>query len=254
MLSMTFSPSMSERTEGAVRVGLCTAFLVLAVAAYQFPRWKTYWPFFFACFTAAFSLFMAWRLADYGLEIFSLTTETPAGIAVAKLSESIVIVFTIVLLAVAARSDRASIYLQRGNLKKGLAIGLPAFAACAIAAGVQALGRGVEPAKLVSWAPWILIFVLANGFMEELLFRGIFLRRLDRLVGARPANVLTALVFALAHARVTYTPDVLTFVALVFVLGLVWGYIIQKTESVIASSLFHAGADVLIIVGMFASL
>jgi membrane protease YdiL (CAAX protease family) len=253
-LSVTFSPVMSDRTEGTIRVGLCVAFLVAVVTAYQFPRWKKYWLFFFACFTAALSLLMSWRLSDYGLRIFSLTTETPAGIAVAKLSEAFLVVFFIVLLSVAARSDRASIYLQRGNLKKGLIIGLSAFAACSIAAVVQAVGQKVEPARLVSWTPWILIFVLANGFMEELLFRGIFLRRVEALVGAWPANLLTALVFALAHARVTYTPDVPVFVGITLVLGLVWGYIMQKTDSLIASWLFHAGADVLIVVGAFASI
>jgi membrane protease YdiL (CAAX protease family) len=254
MLSMTFSSEMSERTSAAVRVGLCMVFLVASVTAYQFPRWKRLWLPFFACFTGAFSLLMAWWLSDYGLQIFSLTTESPAGIAVAKLSEAIPVVFFILLPMVAIRSDRASIYLQSGRLAKGLTIGLVAFAVCSVAGVAQALAQGVEPARLISWTPWILVFVLANGFMEELLFRGIFLRRLDPLIGTRSANLLTAVVFALAHTRVTYTPDVLVFVGITFVLGLVWGYIIQKTDSLVGSSLFHAGADVLIIVGIFASL
>jgi membrane protease YdiL (CAAX protease family) len=253
-LAMTFSPHMSQRTEGTVRVTTTVVFLVAAVTAYQFPSWKPCWLVFFACFAASFSLLMAWRLSDYGLNIFSLTTRTPAGIAVAKLSEAIIVVFFIVVLAVAARSDLASIYLQRGNLKRGLTIGLVAFAALSVVGVVQALGHRVGVGRLFSWVPWILIFVLATGFMEELLFRGIFLKRLEPVIGAWPANGLTALVFALAHAKVTYAPNVLVFMGITFVLGLVWGYIMQKTDSLIGSWLFHAGADVLIIIGIFVSL
>ena len=253
-VSMTFSSLVSERTEGTVRVTTCVVFLAAAVTACHFPRWKPYWLVFFACFTAALSLLMAWAFSDYGLRIFSLTTRTPAGIAVAKLSESVLVGFFVLLLMVAARSDRASVYLQLGDLKRGLAIGLSAFSVCSIIGVVQALHHHVGVGRLLTWVPWILIFVLANGFMEELLFRGIFLKRLEPLVGALTANVLTALTFALAHARVAYAKDVLAFVGITFVLGLVWGYIIQKTDSLIGSWLFHAGADVLIIVGIFASL
>jgi membrane protease YdiL (CAAX protease family) len=35
------------------------------------------------------------------------------------------------------------------------------------------------------------------------------------------------------------------------VLALAWGYVIQKTESLWGSVLFHAGADLLIILGIF---
>lgn len=253
-LSITLSSAMSRAASTAVRVGLCMVFLVLSIAAFQFRRWKRYWLALFACFTAAFSLLMASWLSDYGLALFSLTTKTPAGIAVAKLSEAAIVVFFILLLQVAIRSDRASIYFEKGRLPRGLTIGLVSFGACAAAGVAQALAQGTDPAHLFSWTPWILVFALANGFMEELLFRGIFLRRLEPLVGAGAANLLTAIVFALAHARVAYAADVLIFLGITFVLGWVWGYIIQKTESLIGSWLFHAGADVLIIIGAFASL
>lgn len=55
----------------------------------------------------------------------------------------------------------------------------------------------------------------------------------------------------LAHAPVQYAPNILWFLAILLVLSLAWGYVIQKTESLWGSVLFHAGADLLIIVGIF---
>jgi len=41
------------------------------------------------------------------------------------------------------------------------------------------------------------------------------------------------------------------FAAITFVFALVWGYLMQKTGSLWGSALFHAGADTLIIIGIF---
>jgi membrane protease YdiL (CAAX protease family) len=51
---------------------------------------------------------------------------------------------------------------------------------------------------------------------------------------------------------VTYTADILVFVAITFVFALIWGYLTQKTGALWGSALFHAGADTLIIIGIFA--
>ena len=68
---------------------------------------------------------------------------------------------------------------------------------------------------------------------------------------------MAAIVFALAHVQVNYTAQVAGFVAFVFVLGLLWGLLMQKSKSIWGSVLFHAGADVAIILpimqGMSAS-
>lgn len=162
--------------------------------------------------------------------------------------------FFVLLLTIMIRSDLASIYLHRGELKRGLSIGAVTFVVLSIVGIVWAVNKGLGAGRLVSWAPWILIFVLANGFMEELLFRGLFLKRLEQVIGAGLSNLLTAIVFSLAHAKAAYASNVPVFMASTFVLGLVWGYVMQKTDSVMGSALFHAGADVMMVVGMFASL
>ena len=253
-VAMVFFERWSDRAAGTTRVVVTVVFLAAAVTAYQFPRFKEYWLVFFACFTASFSLLMAGQFGEYGPRILYLAAGTPRGIAVARLSEAVIVLFFVLLFTVAARTDLASIYLRRGELRRGLAIGGVAFAILLVVGVVQAAMQDVGVLRLLSWAPWILVFALANGFMEELLFRGLFLRRLEPLVGIVGANVLTARVFAVAHMRAGYVSNVFVFAGVAFVLGLVWGYVMQKTDSLWGAALFHAGADVLIVVKMFGAL
>jgi len=44
------------------------------------------------------------------------------------------------------------------------------------------------------------------------------------------------------------------FVAVVTLLAILWGFIMQKTDSAFASILFHAGMDISIMLGMFSNL
>jgi membrane protease YdiL (CAAX protease family) len=239
---------------GTARVAVTVLFLAAAVTAYQFKKSREYWLVFFACFTASFALFMGWRFSDYGLKMLYIASGTPKGIAVAKLSEAVIVLFFVLLFTIAIRSDLASIYLGRGEIRRAFAIGGAAFAALFIVGVVQALVQGAGLARLMTWLPWILVFALANGFMEELLFRGVFLRRLEPLVGAGAANVLTALVFSVSPMKIGFVSNVFVFAGITFLLGLVWGYIIQKTDTIWGAALFHAGADVLIVVGVFGAM
>ena len=108
--------------------------------------------------------------------------------------------------------------------------------------------------KLLSLMPIVVAFVLLNGFKEELLNRGIFLKKFEPFLGARPSNILTAFVFAVTHVGVDYTPVLLVFLGITFLLGLAWGYVMQKTDSIIGSALFHGAMDITIILGIFSYL
>ena len=44
------------------------------------------------------------------------------------------------------------------------------------------------------------------------------------------------------------------FVILTFFLGLAWGYVTQRTDSLLGSVLFHAGTDIPIIISIFSTL
>ncbi len=67
-------------------------------------------------------------------------------------------------------------------------------------------------------------------------------------------NLLQALVFSTIHLGVVFTPEPLLFLAITFLLGLAWGYTVQRTESVLGSILFHAGTDIVLILGVFSAL
>jgi membrane protease YdiL (CAAX protease family) len=108
--------------------------------------------------------------------------------------------------------------------------------------------------KLLPLWPWILLFVLSNGFMEELLYRGLFLQRYEPFLGKGLSNVLTAVVFAIMHTQVTYAAEMIMFLTIVLVLSLIWGALIQKSDSLWGAVLFHAAGDCLIIFGAFASM
>ena len=113
--------------------------------------------------------------------------------------------------------------------------------------------RNLTFSRILPWIPWILVFVLANATMEEILFRGLFLRKLEPIAGKFVANLLVAFVFTLLHGAANYTADQYLFLAILFPLALTWGYIMQKTDAVWASILFHAGMDIPIILGIFSN-
>jgi membrane protease YdiL (CAAX protease family) len=215
-------------------------------------RFDGYWQIPLALGTAAAAMLISAYWGDWLLGVLNISLDSVSGIALSKLSEAVWICLSIVAITALFGMDMGAIFLRRGKLKQGLLAGLLAFLLLAAIAVVQANAQGTTLQQLARLSPWILIFVLANGLMEELLYRGIFLKRYEPVLGRHLANLVTALLFVTIHAQVTYTPDLVPFLIGLFLLALLWGVLMQKTDSVIGSALFHAGADTLIILGIFA--
>jgi membrane protease YdiL (CAAX protease family) len=98
------------------------------------------------------------------------------------------------------------------------------------------------------------MFVVSNAFMEELLFRGLFLGRYEPLIGKWLAILSTALAFTLAHMQITYAPNLWSFLLVTLGFSIAWAWLMQKTGNLWGSVLFHAGdADLLIILPVFSS-
>jgi membrane protease YdiL (CAAX protease family) len=179
-----------------------------------------------------------------------------------QIMSTLVIVIPIVLLTKISGTDMGGIYLQRGRLRLGLLIGLGTFLFMLIlilafprgASMLFPISEDITYEKLLSLMPIVVAFVLLNGFKEELWVRGIFLKRFGTFLGAWPSNILAAIVFALDHIGVSYTPVVFVFLGITFLLGLAWGYVMQKTDSIIGSALFHGAMDIAIILGIFSYL
>lgn len=202
---------------------------------------------------------MAFLVAWLFFFILTFQTNNAEGLALAKLSESIFIVGTIILILLISKINLRSTYLQLGNLKRGLIYGLAGFAFFVIFSftGAELLfygGTTLNWSNVLLWLPWIFIFIFANAVMEELLYRGLFFQKFKAFFSQKTANLLQALIFALIHFGVTYTSQQFIFLILNFFLGLFWGYIVQKTDSLIGSILFHAGADFVVIIGIFSAL
>jgi len=183
-------------------------------------------------------------------ELWNLNIQTAKGLAFAKLSDGAVLSLVVIILFLAAGYKWKDMYIVKGRLFLGIAIGIVLFSLMAYLAIFQP-GKEISEEFLRKNAIWILIFILSNAFMEELLFRGIFLQQISKYVKPGLAVLLTSIVFALAHIQVLYAPNLLMFLLIVFVLGLLWALLMRFTKSIIASVLFHAGADILIIIDIF---
>lgn len=242
-------------------LGRITMISILLVALWIFRNNKSYInhrQIFIGLFIMAVAVSLDWVFGLYLIDSLKVSTNTPAGFALLKLNECIVIVSVVIIFTRLSGSSLGSIYIQKGKLKLGLIIGLIAFL-IAVAGSISAStllfkGQDLELSRIIPWIPWLLIFVFANATMEEILFRGLFLRKLEPFYGKFISNLLIAFIFTGLHLFASYTSDQYLFIAILFPLALAWGYIIQKTDGVWGSILFHAGMDIPIMLGIFSTL
>jgi membrane protease YdiL (CAAX protease family) len=185
-------------------------------------------------------------------DFWNLNQETSEGFALIKLSDSFIISSVIIVSFLLAGYTLKNLYLRKGRLIAGLVTGILFF----LLFGYLALNNPQQKpeAGFVSknW-PWILLFVIANGFMEELIFRGVLLERLNAFFRPFWSILLTSVCFAAPHLTVIYQPNAILFSGIVFILGMICGYAMYYTKSIIAPMLIHAGADLMIIIPVFAS-
>ena len=239
----------------AYAIILSLAFLLAAILLRRHKSLKSYWQIFFAFFIASFAIFF-----DF---LINLPSETMSGLVLDMLVSTLIIVGTIILLTRVSGNTLSSIFLNKGNIKLGLITGLTGFFFFALtsipAAEFLFQGQNLNLDKVVAWLPWILPIVLLNGVREELLYRGLFLKKFESKLGLKTSNLLQAIIFSLSHSVAGvglngYTPFIWVLVVFTFSLGLVWGYIMQRTNSVLGSILFHAGTDIPVFIGIFSNL
>ena len=176
----------------------------------------------------------------------------------ASIVASVIILFTKI-----SGNSLGSIFLKKGNIKLGIIVGFIGFFIFALTAIPVAQfmfqGQNLNLDKVIAWLPWIIPIVLLNGVREELLYRGLFLKKYEVKLGPKTSNLLQAIIFSLSHSVAgvglnTYTPFIWALVIFTFALGLAWGYIMQRTDSIIGSVLFHAGTDIPVFIGIFSNL
>jgi membrane protease YdiL (CAAX protease family) len=233
-------------------IGLTLFFLCLSLFFKSNKRFSTYWPVTFSFFMASFAtLFLNLSL----LNIPASTTNPSRLIALDKLSQFIQVVFPIIFLVFLGKIDFKSIFLAKGNVKEGITFGLISFLIFSILALVLYSQSSDFFNQLPAHLPWLLLFIFANSIMEEIWFRGIFLERLEKLVGTTAAIIITAIVFGASHISATYSfpGGGAVFGLVVFIMGLILAYTMRKFGIIIGPILFHAGMDLLIILPVIAS-
>ena len=250
-------PLLDKSLDYLGRIGLAVLLLAAVLGVRKSKRFEKYGQILQGLLIMSVAVFLDFVFATYLLLYLGVNGSAPAGFALMKLNECLVVAGAIILLTRLAGGSLGSIYIQKGNLKLGLTIGLVTFFLAA--AGSIPMANLFKPqdlslARIIPWLPWLLISALANGTQEELLFRGLFLQKLQPFFGKFFSNFLIMFVFTLLHGSVGYTSNIDLFLGIVFLLALVWGYVMQKTNSIWGSILFHAGMDLPIFLGIFSNL
>jgi len=251
-------PVLDKLPDYLGRIGLGIILLILVLVSKKCKSLERYHPIPLGLLILLISVSLSWIFAIYLLSYVGVNDTSPAGFSLLKLNEALISVGVVILMTKMSGNNPGSIYIQKGNLKQGLLIGSIAFLIAAIGAPFIApvlfQARDLTFARIVGWLPWILIFVFANASLEEILYRGLFLRKLEPFFGKFLSSFLIAFVFTVLHLGVTYTVNQYIFLAILVPLALVWGWITQKTDSVWGSILFHAGMDIPVILGIFSNL
>lgn len=254
----SYRPVLKGRADTIGRILLFLILFSIALITKQDSHLKQYWLLFWGLFILMLTISVDYWAAGLLQKVFKLPTDTPSALAFEKIKSASIAALVVLPLTKLSGESLGSIYVQMGRLLISLIIGFAAFSiASAGAIPTSQLffsGKTVEFSLIISWLPWILLFVLCNAFFEELLFRGLFLRKLEPFFGKFVSNGLIVLVFTGLHLGVTYTKDQLLFLVLLIPLAFLWGYIMQKTESIWGSVLFHAGMDLPIVVALFSNL
>lgn len=242
----------------AYRYGLPVLWAALALLATRIRPLRPFRPVLWSLFGVSLGLGLAYALGGWPLEALGLSTATPRGAAVAKLSEAIPMYGAILLATLLAGRGLGPLSLRGGRLGLSLALGLlsavPLVAYVALAPDAKALAR-TPAATVLAWLPWVALFSAANGLLEELWFRGAWFGTFREAVGAPAAMHVTSLSFAVWHVIIYWgEPAVLLLLWPVFLyLGYAYAGIVRKTGSLWGAVLGHTLADVMFLLVTFAT-
>lgn len=106
-----------------------------------------------------------------------------------------------------------------------------------------------------SWIPWILLFSAANGFLEELWFRGLWFGTFGQVIGSSAAIHVTSAAFCLMHV-IVYWNDPIAIMMLTpawLFMGYIYALILRRTGSLWGPIAAHASADVLFLLIAFST-
>ncbi len=151
--------------------------------------------------------------------------------------------------------DNNNIFMRFGDYKKVTAITFW------LTFGFMLLGLGLypwflhstnlNPILLLEYLPVFLLYAISNAFVEETFFRGIMQNYFSLKLPISFAIIVQAILFAGIHFYSPMSSNLLLFVGLTLVLGLIWGYLTNKYRSLLPAIVLHVVADIFVAVSLF---
>ncbi len=98
--------------------------------------------------------------------------------------------------------------------------------------------------------------ILTVGIVEEIVFRGLVLQNLNSVFDAKTSNIISSILFVLAHIPYWYFGNQLTLplssivfdVFFIFFFGLVSGFVLKKTNSLWPCIIHHSVNNALVLI------
>lgn len=220
LMTVLVEPRLGLVVHGVLLVIL----LVHAALIWELPAHRLLLSLSFAPLIRLLSLSLP--LARFPLVYWYFITSVPLFVAVTLAMRVMGLRFQTVGL------NRRSLLLQLLVSSSGLAFGYLEY---------QIL-RPLPLAKTFTWRQlWLpaIILMVSTGLMEELIFRGLLQRATGQLLGRFSVPYVSAL-FAVLHLGYRSVLDVM----LVFLVALFFGYVAEKTQSIVGVSLAHGFTNI----------
>jgi len=252
---------LSGDLEPAFRFGFPLLWGGLALAAARIKSPKPISTLLLSLFGVSLGFAIAYVVGSRPLDWLGLSWATPKGAAVAKIfSEVLPVCSAIFLASLLARLSLEFLGLRDGwvwpSLRLGLLATIPLLVLFAVdPSGGRDLVLSTPAATIISWIPWIMLFSVANGFMEELWFRGILFGAFRQVIGSSAAMHVTSVAFCMMHV-IVYWGDPMTIAMLTpawLFMGYAYALILRRTRSLWGPVAAHAGADVLFLLIAFST-
>jgi len=137
---------------------------------------------------------------------------------------------------------------RRGALLLALAVSLLFLIVAFVLPGPLIGREGVPLLSLGGSAAFA--YGIANAtsaVAQEIQFRGVLLAALERQHSPWTALITQALIFGIAHIATQYEGPADSFIPIVILLGLTWGWMTQRTNSVLPAAVVHVVAELFLV-------
>ena len=252
VLGLNLLEWIPESFQDSYKIGLPIVFLMLFFVSQKYvPKQKTIlWAFFLVSVGWMLDFYLTGKIAA----IFSLNSKELSGMAYTMVISTFLISAPVIIGWLLSGHELSTIYIQRSEKMWGIVVGLIGLLLFGGLGVLQAQDQGLAFKAIGAAIPMALVFSLANAFREELVYRAVFLDSFQANIGVIATIIVTTLVFVVAHIEVSYdTASLVIFSIVLVIIGVVGSLIMMKSGSLIGAVLFHAGADVLLIMGLLSS-